>query len=295
MNTAVDMAQFIAPKSDQLNADDLIAGPRTIRITGVSANEGSPEQPISVSFEGDDRKPYKPCKSRRRVMVHIWGPDASKYVGRAMTLYRDPKVQFGGMQVGGIRISHMSDIPADKLGDGKVQMALTATRAKRAPYTVLPLKDEPAASSNGKDDARAWADTFIRNVGRAPDAGKLDAYVASKADTLANLANDRPELHGECQAALTKRRAEFAPPTDDDPFGEPDTNVNDGGDNDWRAKADEFLASIKAARKANYLDAITDDYREVAAEMPKPLADEVEGALAAKRRELAAPQGGEGK
>src|SRR5690606_26574846 len=96
MNTHVDMTQFIAPKSDQLNADDLIAGPITIRISGVSANEGSPEQPISISFEGDDRKPYKPCKSMRRVMVHIWGADASKYVGRAMTLYRDPKVQFGG-------------------------------------------------------------------------------------------------------------------------------------------------------------------------------------------------------
>jgi hypothetical protein len=287
---AVDMSAFIAPKSDQLNADDLIAGPRTIRITGVSANEGSPEQPISVSFEGDDRKPYKPCKSMRRVMVHIWGPDASKYVGRAMTLYRDPKVQFGGMQVGGIRISHMSDIPADKLGDGKVQMALTATRAKRAPYTVLPLKDAPPANAAPNNDLGAWAHKFIAAVGRAPSLEKLDAYAENMKDKLHDLSGAIPEAHEACMKALADKRASFGTPAadDDDPFADPDPNVNDSADNDWRAKADEFLASIKAARKASYLEAITDDYREVAAEMPKALADEVEGALAAKRAELGA-------
>jgi hypothetical protein len=288
MNTAVDMAQFIAPKSDQLNADDLIAGPMTIRITGVSANEGSPEQPISVSFEGDDRKPYKPCKSMRRVMVHIWGPDASKYVGRAMTLYRDPKVQFGGMQVGGIRISHMSDIPADKLGDGKVQMALTATRAKRAPFTVLPLKDAPPTNDGANNDLGAWAHKFIAAVGRAPSLEKLDAYAENMKDKLHDLSGAIPEAHEACMKALADKRASFgtAAADDDDPFADPDPNVNDSAPDDWRAKADEFLASIKAARKASYLDAITDDYREVAAEMPKALADEVEGALAAKRAEL---------
>jgi hypothetical protein len=130
---AVDMAAFTAPKSDQLNADDLIGGPRTITVTGVRANAGSAEQPVDISYEGDNGKPYKPCKSMRRVMVHIWGADARNYVGRSMTLYCDPNVQFGGMKVGGIRISHMSHI------DKTQTMALTATRAKRAPFTVHPL------------------------------------------------------------------------------------------------------------------------------------------------------------
>jgi hypothetical protein len=130
---SVNMAAFTAPKSDQLNADDLIAGTRTITVTGVRANEGSPEQPVSISFEGDDGKPYKPCKSMRRVMVHVWGPDAKTYIGRAMTLYCDPNVQFGGMKVGGIRISHMSHMEKPQT------MALTTTRSKRAPYVVQPL------------------------------------------------------------------------------------------------------------------------------------------------------------
>lgn len=128
----MDMSQFVIPKSDQLNADDLTAGPRTIRITRV-AGTGNNDQPVSVYFEGDDNKPYKPCKGMRRVMIAGWGIDASQYVGRSMTLYRDPKVVFGGMEVGGIRISHMSHL------DRPLAMALTVTKAKRAPYKVAQL------------------------------------------------------------------------------------------------------------------------------------------------------------
>lgn len=129
-----DLASTIIPKSDQMNADDLISGPRTIKITKVSADTGSTEQPILIFFEGDSGKPYKPCKSMRRVMVTIWGSDGAKYPGRAMTLYRDPFVKWGGLEVGGIRISHMSDM------DAPVTMALTATKQSRKPFRVLPLE-----------------------------------------------------------------------------------------------------------------------------------------------------------
>lgn len=127
-----DMASTIIPKSDQLNADDLITGPMTIKITGVTIRSGT-EQPISISFEGDNSKPYKACKSMCRVMVTAWGADSKKYVGRSMTLYRDKAVKWGGMEVGGIRISHMSDIPES------MTMALTVTRANKKPFTVKPI------------------------------------------------------------------------------------------------------------------------------------------------------------
>ena len=104
----IDLRGTIKPKSDQLNADDLIGGPITIRITSVTVGEG--EQPVSISYEGDGGKPYKPGKSMRRVLVNLWGPDGAVYVGRLLTLYRDEEVVFGGVAVGGIRISHASDI-----------------------------------------------------------------------------------------------------------------------------------------------------------------------------------------
>lgn len=128
-----DMSAAIIPKSDQLNSDDLIAGPITITITDVTIRGGQ-EQPVSIHFEGDNGKPYKSCKSMNRVLVTAWGADAKQYVGRSMTLYRDPTVKWAGMEVGGIRISHMSHI------EGSMTMALTATKGSRKPFTVRPLE-----------------------------------------------------------------------------------------------------------------------------------------------------------
>lgn len=133
----IDISQTVAPKSDQLNADDLIGGPRTIRVTRVS-KMSEPDQPITIYFEGDNGKPYKPGKSMRRVLLRVWGSDGGAYAGRRMTLYRDDAVQFGGVAVGGIRISHMSGISS------ALTMALTVTKARRVPYTVKPLAEERA-------------------------------------------------------------------------------------------------------------------------------------------------------
>lgn len=157
----IDLRQTIAPKSDQLNADDLIAGPMTIRVTRVSLC-AEPDQPIAISFEGDNGKPYKPCKSMRRLLVSVWGPDGSAYVGREMTLYRDEKVKFGGAEVGGIRISHMSAI------DKPVTVALTVTKSVRRPYQVKPLQTTH----------RAEAPTLahvLDQIASAADLAQLDA------------------------------------------------------------------------------------------------------------------------
>jgi hypothetical protein len=126
-----DMASVIVPKSDQFNADDLLAGSRTFTIREVQIRGGQ-DQPVSIYFEGHE-KAYRPCKSMSRCLVYAWGPDASKYKDRSLTLYCDPTVKWGGMEVGGIRISHMSHL------DGPLTMALTATRGSRKPFKVLPL------------------------------------------------------------------------------------------------------------------------------------------------------------
>ena len=147
-----DMLKTIVPKSDQLNADSLFGGQtKTIKITKGSSAPG--EQPISINYEGDDGKPYKPCKSMRRVLVNIWGSDGNAYVGRSLTLYCDDKVTWGGAAVGGIRISHMSHISAP------VTMALTATKQNRKPFTVQPLTVTDVMSNDQKkalyDEAEA--------------------------------------------------------------------------------------------------------------------------------------------
>lgn len=212
-----DLSQTIAPKSDQLNADDLISGPRTIRVTRVSANPSSAEQPVSVFFEGDGNKPFKPCKSMRRVMVHVWGPDGNQYAGRSMTLFRDPEVTWGGMKVGGIRISHMSNI------DKPVSMALTANKKQRKPYKVEPLQG--GSTGNQRDNAVVLAELEV-----AADNG-LDALKAawealspderkamqSSLDGLKQRANNPPQQTADDhQISQSQETDPFA--DNDDPF-----------------------------------------------------------------------------
>jgi hypothetical protein len=97
-------------------------------------------------------------------MVGVWGKDASQYVGRSMTLYRDPSVAFGGMQVGGIRVSHMSHI------DGEKTVALMVTRGRKAPFKVLPLKtkvqpaDDQAVALKAITDAAEEGLEALANV-----------------------------------------------------------------------------------------------------------------------------------
>jgi cell division protein ZapA (FtsZ GTPase activity inhibitor) len=129
----MNLAETIIPKSDQLNADDLILGPITIKVTEIKEAERNGFKAFDVYYEGDNGKPYKPCKGMRRVIVSSWGKDGTAYIGRSMTLYCDDTVLFGGIAVGGIRISHLSHIEKD------LTLALTVSRASRKPYTVKRL------------------------------------------------------------------------------------------------------------------------------------------------------------
>lgn len=138
----MDLTETIAPKSDQMNADDLMSGPRTFTITEVR-KAASPEQPVDIVLaEFPEGRPFKPSKSMRRVMVAAWGKEADAYVGRRLTLFRDPEITFGRDKVGGIRISHMSHLPDNK----RMTLALTMTRGKRSPFVVEPLPDTAPSS-----------------------------------------------------------------------------------------------------------------------------------------------------
>lgn len=145
-----DMRATIVPKSDQLNADDLLISPITIKITNVEIRD-SKEQPVSIFFEGDKGKPYKPGKSMCRVMVVVWGADASKYIGQSMTLYRKETVKWGGLEVGGIRISHMTGI------EDTMTIVLTESKGSKKPHVVKPLKTESAPQPRQPDASLSGA------------------------------------------------------------------------------------------------------------------------------------------
>jgi len=156
----------IIPKSDQLNADDLIAGPITVTVEGVKRSS-SPDQPIDILISG--HRPFRPCKSMRRVLISVWGDKGSEWIGQSMTLYRDESVKYGGVAVGGIRISHVTGI------DKRRDLMLTSTRSKREMYTVNPLtmKASPCPADyndqiklfSDKEELRAWMMKMLNKNG----------------------------------------------------------------------------------------------------------------------------------
>ena len=140
----MDLSDSIIPRSEQVNAEDLLSGPRTVTIVGVSA--GSSEQPVNIDLAEYPGRAFRPSKTVRRILVRAWGPKTEPYVGRRMTIYRDPAVRFGGQEVGGIRVSHLSDIPK------RLEVALTETRGKRRVWRIEPLPDTPPATPALTDD-----------------------------------------------------------------------------------------------------------------------------------------------
>lgn len=130
----MDLTESIAPRSDQINADELISGPATYTVREVA--NGKAEQPFDFLLVETERA-YRPSKTMRRVIVAAWGPDAKQYAGRRLTVYREPSIKFGGQTVGGIRISHMSHI------DKPVEVLAQVTRGKREKFVVKPLPDAP--------------------------------------------------------------------------------------------------------------------------------------------------------
>ncbi len=197
-----DMTAVIIPKSDQISADDLIAGPLTITIEKVTVRPGT-EQPVTINYDGDGGRPFKPCKSMARVMVAGWGPDANAYVGRALTLYRDPSVKWGGMEVGGIRISHMTDLPK------RMTMALTQTKGSKKLFTVEPMAKAAPAKVEAKpapDAAVDYARGLVARIRGAATAADLEAIIAAPdvKEKRATLADERPKLAERINAAVSE-------------------------------------------------------------------------------------------
>lgn len=131
MNDISNLKDTIIPKSDQLNAEQLLTTSMTITVTNVT--RGAADQPVSINYNNDEGRPFKPCKTMRKVLIFAWGDDGRQWIGKSMTLFCDPEVKFGGVKVGGIRISHMSGIERD-LG-----LSLNTTKGKKGEFIIKKL------------------------------------------------------------------------------------------------------------------------------------------------------------
>lgn len=176
----MDISYTLAPDSQQLDAVDLLGGPRVFTIESVS--KGPADQPVQIHL-AEFPRPWRPGKSMRRILVACWGPDASKYVGRSVRLYCDETVRFGSERVGGTRVSHLSHI------DKPQQVPLLISRGKSAIYTVEPLTDAPVIT--------APVEPTPQQVSSCADVDTLTGW----------LEHSRPQV----QAAIRRRITELQP------------------------------------------------------------------------------------
>lgn len=149
MRDITNLRDTIVPKSDQLNAEQLLNGDMTITVTDVRL--GNDEQPVIIHYENDNGRPFKPSKTVRKILIFAWGEDGRNWIGKSMTLFNDQSVRFGNMAVGGIRISHLSHI------DREIAISLTQTKGKKAQHTIQVLRAPAATTLDQVLDAIAAA------------------------------------------------------------------------------------------------------------------------------------------
>jgi len=157
-----DLRSTIIPKSDQLNSEQLLGGPMIITVSDVKVGSGA-DQPVSVFYALDPGRPFKPCKTMRKLLIFAWGENGLNWIGKSMELFNEPSVKFGGEEVGGIRISRLSDI-----NPRGIDISLTATKGRKEKHRVQLLKAsaelaaalaaiEAATNKAGLEKAKALA------------------------------------------------------------------------------------------------------------------------------------------
>ena len=192
------MSATIVAKSDQVNADDLIGGSMTIRIESVDKRLNDPAGQTAWIHYGDPKKTYKPGLSMRRVIIGLYGNDSREWIGKQLTLFRDPEVPFGSAKVGGVRISHATGITEPKT------IMIQTKKGVRKPWTVLPF---PAEQPNEK--AVKWAQDFIAKINACSDAKMLAGLIMDNQRALSKLAETEPELSKMVTDAANEKRNEL--------------------------------------------------------------------------------------
>jgi len=239
-----------APKTNQLNYDDIPNGKSiTITIASVKGNT-DPQQPISVHYEGDNGKPYKPGLSMRRALVMAWGDDGIEYVGKSMTLFGDPSITFGPQKVGGIRISHMSHI------DKELNFPLTISKGKKKPFIVKQLKIDVGSVDEEVDNTE-----LLKAAKEAAKQGKksftkyFNTHNENEREAIKTIMPELQKLCAKADDPLEQLPAdtETAIPSDEPDAVEADKGVTENvtpapfeliRDSDKRLAPDEIITAI---------------------------------------------------
>lgn len=168
MSVDVDIRAATKPKSDQLNYETFLTGPQTFTVSKVTP--GDRDHPVFIHMNECPATPYKPSKGMLKCIAQPdgWGDKSSQWVGKSITLYGDPTVIYGGVEVGGIKVAALSDI------NGDYETLISARRGVRKPHLikkiVIQMYDEQKFVANLPAwlkliaDGKATTDQIIARV-----------------------------------------------------------------------------------------------------------------------------------
>lgn len=168
MSVDVDIRAATKPKSDQLNYETFLTGPQTFTVSKVTP--GDRDHPVFIHMNECHATPYKPSKGMLKCIAQPdgWGDKSSQWVGKSITLYGDPTVIYGGVEVGGIKVAALSDI------NGDYETLISARRGVRKPHLikkiVIQMYDEQKFVANLPAwlkliaDGKATTDQIIARV-----------------------------------------------------------------------------------------------------------------------------------
>lgn len=175
MSEVENLLDTVKANSAQLNACDI---PQPITVTIQDVRRGpSKEQPVAVHIDGG-YQPFMPCKTVRRVLIGAWGANGKDWIGKTLVLFCDESVKFGGVAVGGIRVSHMSHIAND------MSFGVNTTRGKKGQITVRKLEVKYYPADKFAENLTPWRTAIA--------AGKITADQAiSKAEQNGKLTDEQ--------------------------------------------------------------------------------------------------------
>lgn len=176
----LDVTKLTEAKSDQLNAVDVAAAPRIIRIRDVQIKGG--DQPLHIYYDDDTARPFKPSKTATRTLAACYGLDAKAWIGKHIELYCDDTVVWAGVPVGGLRLKSAEGLTKP------LKIMLPKSRGKKEAVTIMPL-DMSRVKGISKNN-----DTASDNP--IPDPDELQRQMES-------VAND-PDAKRKWWAGLTK-------------------------------------------------------------------------------------------
>jgi len=163
MSAIDNLTDTIMANSNQLNACD-VPRPVTVTITDVLRGP-TKEQPVALHITGG-YQPWYPCRTVRRILIGAWGENGKSWVGKSATLFCDESVRFGGVAVGGVRVSHLSDINSD------MSFSVNLTRGKKGQVSVKKLSVAYYDAEKFSVNLPAW----IKALGG--DASKAEGLIA---------------------------------------------------------------------------------------------------------------------